>query len=288
MRHLVAFGLGYSARRLAQILDADAWTITGTSRSTDGASAIAASGWRGLVFDGATHNPEVAAALACATHALVSVPPDAAGDLVLRWHAADLAAAPRLEWVGYFSTVGVYGDHGGRLVDEDTPCTPVSERGRRRCIAEQQWIDFGAGAGKRSNIFRLPGIYGPGRSIIDSLKAGTARRIVKPGQVFNRIHVDDLARVVAAAMAEVTPHAVYNVTDDEPASSEDVIVFAARLLGLPEPTPIAFSAAGLSPMGASFYAESKRVSNRRMKNDIDVPLNYPTYREGLAMIASLS
>lgn len=288
MNHLFAFGLGYSAQRLAQRLVIDGWTITGTSRTPAGAADIDAKGWNGLVFDGTATNSAITSALATATHALVSIPPDGSGDPALTWHRADLAAAPRLQWVGYFSTVGVYGDHGGAVVDEDTPTTPGSERGRRRCAAEQQWLDFGTTTGKRVTIFRLPGIYGPGRSIIDGLKAGTARRIVKPGQVFNRIHVDDIATAVAAAMTGPTQHAIYNVTDDEPASSEDVIVFAARLLGLPEPAPIALEFANLSAMAASFYAESKRVSNLRMKADLGVTLRYPTYRQGLTAIVEES
>lgn len=288
MTHLFAFGLGYSAARLAQRLAIDGWRITGTSRTADGAAAITTRGWRGIPFDGSAPNPAIAPALATSTHALVSIPPDGTGDPALRWHRAALAAAPHLEWIGYFSTVGVYGDHAGGAVDENTPLTPGSERGRRRCGAEQDWLDFGAATGKRVTIFRLPGIYGPGRSIIDNLKAGSARRIHKPGQVFNRIHVDDIATAVTAAMIGPTRHAVYNVTDDEPASSEDVIVFAARLLGLPEPTTIDFAAANLSPMAASFYAESKRVSNHRMKADLGVTLRFPTFREGLSAIIAES
>lgn len=284
MTHVFAFGLGYSAARLAQRLAGKGWRITGTSRTPEGAAAVTARGWRGIVFDGSAPTPTLATALATATHVLVSIPPDGAGDPALRWHRAALAASPLLEWIGYFSTVGVYGDHAGGAVDETTPTSPGSDRGRRRCAAEEDWLDFGSATGKRVTIFRLPGIYGPGRSIIDSLKAGSARRIHKPGQVFNRIHVDDIATAVAAAMIGPTRHAVYNVADDEPASSEDVLVFAARLLGLPEPAPIDFAAANLSPMAASFYAESKRVSNHRMKADLGVTLRYPTFREGLSAI----
>ena len=288
MTHLFAFGLGYSAGRLAQRLANDGWRITGTSRTPEGAAAITARGWRAMTFDASAPNPALTPALASATHVLVSIPPDSAGDPALRCHRANLAAAPHLEWIGYFSTVGVYGDHAGGAVDEDTPTTPGSDRGRRRCGAEQDWLAFAAATGKRVTLFRLPGIYGPGRSVVDTLKAGAARRIVKPGQVFNRIHVDDIATAVAAAMIGPTRHAVYNVTDDEPTSSEDVLVFAARMLGLPEPQPIDFATASLSPMAASFYAESKRVSNHRLKTDLGVTLRYPTFREGLSAIIAKS
>ena len=286
MTHLLAFGLGYSARWLARHLASDGWSITGTSRTDQGAAEITRAGWQGLVFDGTARTADVAASLATATHVLVSIPPDGSGDPALHQYRAELTAAPCLAWVGYYSTVGVYGDHAGGPVDEDTPVAPRSERSRRRCVAERQWIDFGAASGKRVTILRLPGIYGPGRSTIDSLKAGTARRIVKPGHVFNRIHVDDIATATAAAMAGPTRHAIYNVTDDEPASPEDVIVFAASLLGIPEPPALPFDVTNLSPMAASFYGESKRVSNVRLKTDLHVNLRYPTFRDGLRAIAA--
>lgn len=286
MTHLFTFGLGYSARWLARRLSAESWKITGTSRTDEGAAKISQVGWQGIVFDGTSPNPEISTALASATHVLISIPPVDSGDLCLHHHQRDLAAAPNLEWVGYYSTVGVYGDYAGALIDEDTPLAPGSERGRRRCIAERQWLDFGAATGKRITVLRLPGIYGPGRSSIDSLIAGTARRIVKPGHVFNRIHVDDIATATLAAMTRPASHQIYNVTDDEPASPEDVLIFAAQLLGLPEPPPIPFESAKLSPMAASFYAESKRVSNLRLKNDLHVALRYPTFRDGLRAIAA--
>jgi nucleoside-diphosphate-sugar epimerase len=290
--HLLAFGLGYSARRLAARLAHETrlaherWQITGTSRTRDGADAIIAKGWRGLVFDGTTPSPDVSDALRDATHVLVSIPPDAMGDPALRLHAANLAASPRLAWIGYFSTVGVYGDHGGAWVDEDTPCTPTSPRATRRLAAENAWRAFGAAHGKRVVVFRLPGIYGPGRSAIDTVRAGTARRIIKPGQVFNRIHVDDITEAVRAAMRGPTPRAVYNITDDLPAPPQDVVLHTAHLIGAPEPPAVPFAQANLSPMAASFYAESKRVANRHMKADLVPHLLYPTYRDGLAAIVA--
>ncbi len=203
----------------------------------------------------------------------------------LRHHRDDIAALPDLAWIGYLSTVGVYGDHKGAWVDEETPTRPISERSLRRLQSEQAWLDFRNETGRRVEIFRLSGIYGPGRSVIDNLKAGTARRIIKPGQVFNRIHVDDIARVLAAAIDKDAGHSIYNVSDDEPAPPEEVVAYAAELLGLPVPPVVAFEAAGLRGMAASFWAESKRVRNVRIREDLGVELLYPTYREGLRALA---
>lgn len=282
---LLAFGLGYSARRAAALLASRGWAISGTSRSPEGAAAIGAGGWRGLTFDGTAPSVEVGAALAGATHVLASIPPGDTGDPALLQHAADLARAPRLEAVVYLSTVGVYGDHGGGWVDEDTPPAPTSDRACRRLAAEAAWRRLAEDSGRRLVVLRLPGIYGPGRSVIDALRQGTARRIVKPGQVFNRAHVDDIAAAIEAALLQSAARGVYNVADDEPAPPEDVVVHAARLLGLPPPPPVPFAEAKLSPMAASFYAEAKRVSNRRLKTDLGIVLRFPTYREGLAAIA---
>ena len=199
--------------------------------------------------------------------------------------ASNIAALSDLAWIGYLSTVGVYGNHNGAWVDEDSATRPASERSLRRLQAEQAWREFRKETGRRVEIFRLSGIYGPGRSVVDNLKAGTARRIVKPGQVFNRIHVDDIARVLAAAIDKDTGHAVYNVSDDEPAPPEDVVAYAAELLGLPVPPALPFEAAGLNAMAASFWAESKRVRNTRIRSDLGVELLYPTYREGLRALA---
>jgi nucleoside-diphosphate-sugar epimerase len=200
---------------------------------------------------------------------------------VLRDFAADVAALPDLAWIGYLSTVGVYGDAKGAWVDEESPVRPLTERSLRRAEAERAWLDLGARTGRRVEVFRLAGIYGPGRSVIDSLRAGTARRISKPGQVFNRIHVDDIARVLAAAIDRDTGLGVFNVGDDEPAPPEDVVAYAAELMGLPVPPTVAFEAAGLSRVAASFWSECKRVRNERIRRQLEVQLMYPTYREGL-------
>jgi dTDP-4-dehydrorhamnose reductase len=290
MSYLFCFGLGYSARHLAAHLEDEGWHIAGSARSAAGVERIRSLGYMGYVFDGlspglgAGPSMGVGPAVQRASHILVSAPPDGQGDPVLRHHADDIARSGA-EWIGYLSTIGVYGDHGGGWVDEDTPVAPGSDRSRRRVLAEQQWLDFAQRTGKRVEIFRLAGIYGPGSSAIESVRQGTARAIIKPGQVFNRIHVEDIARTLIAAFSRPHQHAIYNVTDDEPAPPQDVTAYAAHLLGLPQPAEVAFETADLSEMGRSFYAENKRVRNDRIKSALGVTLAYPTYREGLAAIA---
>ncbi len=286
MTHLFCFGLGYSALRLARITSAQGWTVSGTARTTKGAERIAAEGFYPFVFDGQTPEPGIGDALASTTHVLISAPPGEDGDPVLRHHAGDLQAASSLAWIGYLSTVGVYGDHQGDWVDETSEIRPTSQRSQRRLAAEDAWRAFGSQTGRRVQIFRLSGIYGPGRSAIDRLQEGTARRIVKPGQVFNRIHVADIATTLSAAIAGKGSQQIYNVTDDEPAPPQDVIAFAAELLQTTPPPEVAFKNAELSPMAASFYADNKRVSNARLREDLGVHLNFPSYREGLAAIAA--
>jgi nucleoside-diphosphate-sugar epimerase len=271
---LLTLGHGYSAGRLAATLPG--WRVLGTTRSAAGATALRADGIEPVDWDDAA---AVGAAARAASHVLVSLPPGAEGDPALLRHGAALAAA-RPDWVGYLSTTGVYGDRQGGWVDEAAALAPVTERGRRRVAAEAAW----AATGLPLHVFRLPGIYGPGRSAFDRLRDGTARRVVKPGQVFSRIHVDDLATVLAASIARPSPGRAYNVADDEPAPPQEVIAFAASLLGVPAPPEEDFAAADLSPMARSFYAESKRVANRRIKEELGVRLAYPDYRAGLRAI----
>jgi nucleoside-diphosphate-sugar epimerase len=213
------------------------------------------------------------------THVLCSVPPDAEGDPILRAHGATITRL-RPAWIGYLSTTGVYGDHGGDWVDETMAPTPSEPRSRRRLAAERAWQDLEPSA----HVFRLAGIYGPGRSAIDQLRSGTAKRVVKPGHLFSRIHVDDIAAVLEASIVRPNPGAIYNVCDDGPAQSDVVVAHAATLLGMPPPPAIPFETATLSPMAASFYAERRRVRNDRIKRELGVVLRYPTYREGLAAI----
>ncbi len=199
--------------------------------------------------------------------------------------ARDLAALGSLAWLGYLSSTNVYGDCGGDWVDERSPLKPSGERGRRRVAAEAGWLDLHRRVGLPVQLFRLAGIYGPGRSALDALKAGTARRVAKPGQVFSRIHVEDLVQTLLASMARPDPGAVYNVCDDEPAAPEEVIAYAASLLGIAPPPLTDFAVADLSPLARSFYADNKRVSDRRIKDELGVALRYPTYREGLAALS---
>lgn len=285
--HLFCFGLSYSAAVLGRDLMAQGWRVSGTTRSPKRADALRREGFAVHLFDRGTPLANVRAALGDAHHVLVSTPPDADGDPVLAMHGDYLAPLARgWQWLGYLSTTGVYGDQGGAWVDETTALRPTSERARRRVAAERDWQAFAERTGAPLHIFRLPGIYGPGRSAIDALRAGSARRIDKPGQVFSRIHVEDLAQALAASMATPDPGAVYNICDDEPAPHHAVIAHAAMLLGMAPPPlePFVDAAKTMSAMAQSFYAESKRVRNGKMTRELGVKLRYPSYREGLAAL----
>lgn len=285
MTSLFCFGMGYSAVELARRIAPRGWAVAGTSTTEHGIAGLRRSGFEAYPFDGQSAASDLRARLATITHAVVSVPPDASGDAVLRCFEKELAAAPQLEWIAYLSTIGVYGDHQGGWVDETTPVTPGSDRSRRRVVAENEWLDFAARTGKRVQVFRLAGIYGPGRSAIDNVRDGSARRIIKSGQVFNRIHVADIAAVLEGAMSHESDHNIFNVADDEPAPPQDVIAYAAELLGMPVPEGINYDAATFSPMGRSFYSENKRVRNDRIKSELGVVLQFPTYRDGLSALA---
>ena len=279
--HLFCFGLGYTALALGRRLVADGWLVTGTCR-TPAAEALRGSEFPVHHFDRA--HPLPRQVLEGATHLVVSIPPDAAGDPVLATHGQDIAAMEGLFWVGYLSTTGVYGDRRGGWVDEAAALRPTGARGRRRLAAEAGWLDLWRSNGVPAHIFRLAGIYGPGRSAFDALRAGTAKRIEKPNQVFSRIHVDDLASVLVASIRRPQPGAIYNVCDDDPSPPEAVVAHAAALLGVPPPPLVPIEAAGLSPMARSFYDDNKRVSNRLIKAELGVSLRYPDYRMGLAAI----
>jgi nucleoside-diphosphate-sugar epimerase len=277
-RTLFCFGLGYSAGFLARRLAGQGWTIAGTSR--EGASAPFAS----QRFTRAHPLTDAAQQLAETTHLLISIPPDETGCPVFDAHGVAIAALRQLRWIGYLSSTNVYGDQAGGWVDETTPTEPSGERGRRRVAAETAWRGLGERSGIPVQIFRIAGIYGPGRSALDALRAGTARRIVKPDQVFSRVHVADLAAVLEASMARPHGGAIYNVCDDAPSPPDEVIDYAAALLGVAPPPLEDFASAALSPMARSFYDDSKRVANRRIKDELGVSLQYPSYREGLAAL----
>lgn len=281
---LFCFGLGYSAEAFATRVATEGWQVSGTSRTRTGVERIKSLGYGAVLFDGTRPGESIEQELATATHLLVSAAPGESGDPVLPHHRTAISNAANLRWIGYLSTIGVYGDTGGNWIDETTTPHPGSDRTRRRVEAENAWLALGKASGKRVEIYRLGGIYGPSRSAIEDVRAGTARRIVKPGQVFNRIHVDDIANVLYAGATGRGTHAIYNVTDDEPAPPQDVVRFAAELQGLPIPPEVAFEDAPLSPMGRSFYSENRRVRNRRLHEDLGVSLSYPSYREGLRAI----
>lgn len=275
---LLSFGHGFSARALAHVLLRIGWDIVGTTRTPEKAEFLAKTGVTPMIFPG----DDMGGAIEGATHLLISAGPDAEGDPVLR-EVGDLitARAGQFEWVGYLSTTGVYGDHQGGWVDENSALTPATRRGKWRVEAEGAWAAI---PNLPLHIFRLAGIYGPGRGPFAKVRNGTARRIIKQGQVFSRTHVADIAQVIAASIAQPNPGAIYNVCDDDPAPPQDVIGHAADLLGLPLPPAVDFETADMTPMARSFYAESKRVRNDRIKDELGVKLRYPTYREGLAAL----
>ena len=289
MNRLFCFGLGYSARRLARDLLEEGWEIAGTVRDPERASSLRREGLEAVVFEGDSGTDEVDSLLGGATHVLDSMPPAGSRDCVsLARFAGSIARLEGLRWCGYLSTTGVYGDHQGGWVDEATDARPNLGRSARRVAAEQAWLIMHERYGLPVHIFRLAGIYGPGRGVLEQVRAGRARRIVKPGQVFSRIHVDDIAATLRASMRRPNPGAIYNVCDDVPESPARVVEFACRLLGVAAPPPVAFEDAGLSGMSASFYADNKRVSNRRIREELGVRLRHPSYREGLAALASES
>ncbi len=273
---LLSFGHGFSARALTPLLD-DSWRIIGTTRSEEKAAALLATDVEPRIWPGAEMTP----ALNAATHLLISAGPNEDGDPVLAELRENIMARrDQFEWVGYLSTTGVYGDHQGGWVDETTPLSPSTKRGQLRVEAESAWqaLDLPL------HIFRLAGIYGPGRGPFSKVRNGTARRIIKQGQVFSRIHVDDIAQVLAASIAQPNPGAIYNLCDDDPAPPEDVIAHAAELLGMPIPPAVDFETADMTPMARSFYAESKKVRNDRIKTELGVTLRHPDYKSGLAAL----
>jgi len=277
--NLFCFGLSYSALALIAGHRPRFPRVAGTVRSRDKAESLRAQGIRALVMP--DEGAAIARELGEAEAMLVSIPPGEDGDPALAAFAERPGAAPRLQWIGYLSTIGVYGDRGGAVVDESAALQPRSARSRRRVAAERAWLDFGAASGKAVQVFRLAGIYGPGRNALKNLRDGAAKRIVKPGQVFNRIHADDIAAALVASIDRPRAGAVYNLADDEPAPPQDVVAYAAALLGIAPPPETPFDPAALSPMAASFWGENKRVDNTLVKRELGIAWRYPTYREGL-------
>ncbi len=277
--HLFCFGFGYTASFLAKILLADGWRVSGTCRTSEKCESLRPMGITGHIFDDGLPLTNIWD-LDSVTHILISIPPGKDGDIILQNHLDDLLALKNLKWVGYLSTTGVYGDHDGAWVDEATPVKPYNDRTLWRVESEKKWLATGLPV----HVFRLSGIYGPGRSAIESLQEGTARRIDKAGQVFSRIHVEDICQTLIASINKPDPFSIYNVADDEPCPQADVIEYAANLIGVPVPPLVKFEEADLSPMARSFYAANRRVSNRKIKEKLGMELRYPDYRLGIASL----
>jgi hypothetical protein len=285
MSTLLCFGLGYAAEHFVDSFGDSFARVIGTVRGAERAALLNArfaGRLKVLAFDGATSTPELEHAIDEADLALISIPQTESGDPVLAAFGGCFAQARRLGAVVYLSTVGVYGDHGGAWVDEATPPQPISTRARDRLAAEHNWLKIGGQSGATVAILRLAGIYGPGRNAFIQLARGDVRRVVKPGQVFNRIHVADIARAIDATLAR-RASGLFNVADDEPSPPSDPIIFAAQLLGREPPPEILFAdvAPSMSPLALSFWQECRRVRNDKLKRELDVTLQYPTYREGL-------
>lgn len=284
MKRLFCFGFGYTAEYLAHTLrniEKQEWHIAGTTRSPEKLEVMLNLGIDAQLFDTETNLGDVHAALGDATHVLISTPPDADGDIAFRQHAEDIVKAKHVEWLGYLSTTGVYGDRAGANVDENSELQPNSIRGTRRVRAEKQWMSVFYQYATPVHIFRLAGIYGPGRSALDSVRAGIARRIYKEGHAFNRVHVEDIAQTLIASIKKPNAGRWYNVSDDEAAASHEVIEYACELLGRPVPPMVKFEEANLTPMTLSFYSDNKRVQNQRIKEELGVQLKYKNFREGL-------
>ncbi len=270
---LLIFGYGYTGQVFASVMRRDGWRVIGTSREAEKAVGQDIIQWPGS---------DISTALAQATHVLISAAPDLNGDPFLARLAPEFEqAASHLQWVGYLSTTGVYGDHGGGWVDETSALTPATTRGHHRVAAEKQWLGLFESHTLPVHIFRLAGIYGDGRGPFAKVRNGTARRIIKAGQVFSRIHVEDIAQVLKASIARPDVGSIYNICDNDPAPPQDVIAEAARLLGMPIPKAIDFDTADLTPMARSFYAESKKVANDKITQKLGVSLIYPDYKTGL-------
>ena len=287
MNHLFCFGLGYTGQALAQALQKQNWQISGTTREKETQRRLEKEGFQTFLFDSA--NPLPANVLDSVSHVLLSIPPGENGDPVFLQHCSDLTArAKNLKWVGYLSTTGVYGDRQGGWVDENSLLSPSTKRGEKRLKAETDWLSLFENDQLPVHLFRLAGIYGPGSNQLEKVAAGTARRRIKPGQVFSRIHVDDIVGMLIASMAQPNPGRAYNLCDDEAVPPQDVVTFAADLLRVEPPEEIVFNRDEMSPMGLSFFAESKKVSNQRIKDELGYDLKYPTYREGLtALLATI-
>ena len=281
-KKLFCFGYGYTCDYLGHTLqEMGGWQISGTTRDLEKKEELRARGIKAHIFDYEHPLGDPNAILDGVTHILISTPPSDEGDPTYLMHAEDILQIPTLEWVGYLSTTGVYGDRDGGWVDEESEIRPTSKRGTRRAIAEEQWFSLAQTNNLPVHSFRLAGIYGPGRSAIDSVRAGSARRIEKKGHAFNRIHVEDIVQVLIASIARPNPPSWYNLSDNNPAPSHEIISYACELLQRPVPELIPFEEADMAPMALSFYKDNKRVRNDKIKEELGVELKYPDYKSGL-------
>jgi dTDP-4-dehydrorhamnose reductase len=280
---LFCFGYGYTADYLGYAVQnsGEPWTVGGTTRDEERRRELLSRRIRARIFDERVPVVDTETLFNRFTHLLISTPPNDDGDPVFNLHAHEFANLPNLKWVGYLSSTGVYGDRGGAAVDESAETRPISKRGSRRELAEQQWLSLYEEYGVPVHIFRLSGIYGPGRSALDSVRAGVARRIDKPGHKFNRIHVDDIVQTLLASFEKPNPGSIYNLADDMPVPSHEVIAYACELLGRPVPPLIPFEEADLAPIAQSFYKDNKHVLNNKIKTELGVRLKYPDYQSGL-------
>ncbi len=281
-KHLFCFGYGYSCDYLGhELMQAGGWRISGTTRDSDRRKELRARGVNAYLFDCDMPLADPVNALKDVTHVLISTPPSNDGDPTFNLHAQDILNLPKLEWVGYLSTTGAYGDRGGGWVDENSELRPTTKRGSRRMKVEKQWLSLYKSHGLPVHIFRSAGIYGPGRSALDSVRSVIARRIDKKGHYFNRIHVEDLTQSLIASMLNVNAGEAYNICDDLPVPSHEVIDYACKLLDLESPPLIPFDKVDLAPIHQSFYADNKRVRNDKMKKELGITLKYESYKQGL-------
>ena len=281
-KHLFCFGHGYSCNYVGyELMQRGGWRVSGTSRDPDKVKELRARGVNAVLFDEENHLPDALHIMRDVTHVLISTPPSSSGDVTFNVHANDILGLQNVEWVGYLSTTSPYGDKQGEWVDENTAPNPTTRRGNRRLRVEQEWLSLCETHNLPVHIFRLAGIYGPGRSALDSVRSGIARRIDKPGHAFSRIHVEDLSSALIASMLNPSPGQIYNICDDYPAPSHEVIDYACQLLNIQSPPLIPFDKIDLAPIALSFYMDNKRVRNDKMKRDLGVQLKYPSYKEGL-------
>ena len=281
-KHLFCFGHGYSCDYLShELMQRGGWRISGTTRDPDKRKELRARGINAHIFDHHNPLPDPLYMLRDVTHLLISTPPTAEGDVTFNTHARDIINLPKLEWLAYLSTTSPYGNRAGQWVDESSEPRPTTRRGARRLDVENQWLSLHQSNNCPTHIFRLSGIYGPGHSALDSVRSGVARRIHKPGHAFSRIHVEDLAQVLIASMLSPKPGEIYNVCDDLPAPSHEVIDYACRLLDMESPPLIPYDKVDMAPITVSFYADNKRVRNNKIKNQLGVKLKYDDYKKGL-------